>query len=75
MREIAQTTNEMHLMVDITGKKWLEGDKILGYLFIIGLILVLAIVLAISMRRDYKRIKKYLTKEKMKAKSFIWEIR
>ena len=58
MREIAQTTNEMHLMVDITGKKWLEGDKILGYLFIIGLILVLATILAISIQCDYKRIKK-----------------
>lgn len=47
----------------------------MGYLFIIGLILILATFFAISMRRDYKRIEKYLTKEQMKAKSFVWEIR
>ena len=47
----------------------------MGYLFIIGLILVLATFFAIVMRCDYKRIEKKFTQALIKAKSFKWSIK
>lgn len=42
----------------------------MGYLFIIGLILVLATILAITMLFDYKRIKKKCDQAITEAKSW-----
>ena len=47
----------------------------MGYLFIIGLILILATILAITMLFDYKRIKKKCDHALMKAKSFKWGLK
>ena len=44
----------------------------MGYLFIIGLILILATFFAILMRRDYRRIKKTANQALAKAKMFTW---
>lgn len=44
----------------------------MGYLFMIGLILILATFFGLSMRRNRKRIEKWLDIEVEKAKAFTW---
>jgi hypothetical protein len=44
----------------------------MGYLFIIGLILILATFFGTTMRRNRKRIEKWLDREVEKARSFTW---
>ena len=44
----------------------------MGYLFIIGLILILATIFAITILFDHKRIKKKANQALVKAKMFAW---